>query len=302
LDFTLAEVFAKSLEGYRPLDIPTSIKAMDFRGLEQFSTAFGALALNRQIKVADIFKLALPDLTQQLRAIPTWSAALAAQLSVATVIAPPPYQRLVQGPLLTGLRDLGKIELAGSDLGPASFSVVGASGAVGATTAGPPKDPEADVAVAPAADTTIALVRGFDVKLAVRVEGAFFALRSGSPDGVSQAAHSLQEAMDRTLRVAAPSEVAAAWCQSNHPKSLTADGRATRAGKVRYLAYAAGVTPEAAEPIIQLLDACTRICQKAKHDEVDALVVRHYATLVQGVVGAFVSMALAAAERIGESN
>ena len=49
--------------------------------------------------------------------------------------------------------------------------------------------------------------------------------------------------------------------------------------------------------IVLLLKACTSLCQKAKHDDIDALTVRHYAPLVQGAFGAFVSMAIAASER-----
>jgi hypothetical protein len=296
-NLTVASALMKTMEGYRLPDIVNSIKAMQLRPLEHFGTALGALALKRQLRVAEVFTQAIPPINWQLREISTLSNALAAQVSVASFVAPPAYQRLVQGPLLTGLRDLGGVGLTDPDGPPAAFSVVAASGALGATTSGAAANGEEREGDAPGFDTTIGLVRGFDVKLAVRVEGAFFALRSGSPDGISQAAHSLQEAMDRTLRAAAPADVAASWCQAYHPDGLTREGRVTRAGRVRYLAHTAGLTTDATEPIVRLLAACASICQKAKHDEVDPLAVRHYAPLVEGVVGAFVSMALAASER-----
>jgi hypothetical protein len=82
-----------------------------------------------------------------------------------------------------------------------------------------------------------AALSALDARLLERWDGAWNRLIVVGPDGPSQAAHSIQELIDWTLRLAAPRDEVLAWHRANggSPNDLNKDGLPTRDLMVRYI-------------------------------------------------------------------
>lgn len=75
-----------------------------------------------------------------------------------------------------------------------------------------------------------------DPSLPRKLNGAWERVSTAGPDAVSQAAHSLQELVDWTLRLAAPDEDVLRWhATTNRPETEVHEGRPTRALRGKYL-------------------------------------------------------------------
>jgi predicted pPIWI-associating nuclease len=76
-----------------------------------------------------------------------------------------------------------------------------------------------------------------DAELCVKLDGAWERINKGGTDAGRQAAHSLMEAVDWTLRTLAPEEDVMVWRRANDPKEgdLDKNGRPTRVMKLRYI-------------------------------------------------------------------
>ena len=114
-------------------------------------------------------------------------------------------------------------------------------------------------------------------------EGALERIQHPGPDAASQAAHSLVELVDWSLRKKAPDTVVLAWHKAQaRPISELANGRPTRDLRLRYLLRNRTAEAEGAEVHIRSLVAFVRILQRNKHAEnaSDLLAIRR---LVPGI-------------------
>jgi len=97
---------------------------------------------------------------------------------------------------------------------------------------------EASVALGPAAASAELRMRlaAVDPSLCERLDGAWERIQLGGANASSQAAHSLMEAIDWTLRLSAPDDGALAWhaVENRSSKELN-NGRPTRALRLRYV-------------------------------------------------------------------
>jgi hypothetical protein len=83
-----------------------------------------------------------------------------------------------------------------------------------------------------------ARLAAIDSDLPVKLDGAWERIDNGGTDAGRQAAHSLMEAVDWTLRLKAPEDAVLAWYEDQEPKpseGLDAKQRPTRALKLRYI-------------------------------------------------------------------
>jgi hypothetical protein len=114
-------------------------------------------------------------------------------------------------------------------------------------------------------------------------EGVLERIQHPGPDAASQAAHSLIELVDWSLRKKAPDALVLAWhTAQGRPVSELANGRPTRELRLWYLLRNRTAEAEGAEIHIRSLLAFVRLLQKTKHAEntSDLLAVRR---LVPGV-------------------
>lgn len=74
-----------------------------------------------------------------------------------------------------------------------------------------------------------------DTGLAARLDGAWERVSRPGPDAASQAAHSLMELIDWTLRLAAPDDVVVRWAHEEGREGELRDARPTRPLRLKYL-------------------------------------------------------------------
>jgi hypothetical protein len=106
-----------------------------------------------------------------------------------------------------------------------------------------------------------------DQRLLDRWDGAWSTLVAAGPDGPSQAAHSIQELIDWTLRLAAPTERVMAWRAASgggSPEDLDKSGNPTRGCKVRYIVGERD-QDKAAKLFTSSLNKIVEALQDAKH-------------------------------------
>jgi hypothetical protein len=145
------------------------------------------------------------------------------------------------------------------------------------------------------------LIRRERPELVHKMEGALFAIRSGSPDAASQAAQSLQELIDRLLRAIADETEALEWCEQHYKREgiyPKPDGSlgVTRAGKIRFVANQNGIPNDIADALARIVICSTQILQRGKHDEAPVGLIANLSLVVEGSAGALIAMTL---RRIG---
>lgn len=102
-------------------------------------------------------------------------------------------------------------------------------------------------------------------RLLERWDGAWATLAAGSPNAASQAAHSIQELIDWTLRLAAPDDRVLEWHRSEgRPDAEVIDGRPTRGLRVRFL-LGARADDAAGKLFLGGLTKTVSALQQAKH-------------------------------------
>lgn len=109
-------------------------------------------------------------------------------------------------------------------------------------------------------------LHALDPRLLERWDGAWVTLVVEGPDGPSQAAHSIQELIDWTLRLAAPTDDVLAW-RANHSEArddLNRDGKPTRGLMVRYIVGNRN-HDETAKLFMSSLNKIVKALQQAKH-------------------------------------
>lgn len=75
-----------------------------------------------------------------------------------------------------------------------------------------------------------------NMNLAARLDGAWDSVASGGPDAASQAAHSLMELLDWSLRLAAPDDEVLRWhTETRRPAKEVHKGRPTRTLRARFI-------------------------------------------------------------------
>lgn len=121
-------------------------------------------------------------------------------------------------------------------------------------------------------------------RLAERLAGAWETLGRAGLDAASQAAHSIQELIDGTLRELAKDDLVFTWYSSGAVKMKAADalhnGRPTRALRARYLVSDRPHLAHAADYFISSIGRLTTVLQSAKHDARD----EHGAGAIQAVL------------------
>ena len=106
--------------------------------------------------------------------------------------------------------------------------------------------------------------------IVARWEGAWERVVRPGPDAASQAAHSLVELIDQSLRKAAPDQAVLEWHRAgSRSASELHNGRPTRGVRLRYLVRGREADVEGAEIFIDCLLALTRLLQKKKHADGD---------------------------------
>lgn len=105
-----------------------------------------------------------------------------------------------------------------------------------------------------------------DRGLPSRLDGAWERLSHPGPHAASQAAHSMMEAIDWALRLAAPNDDVLAWhSTTQRPQDELHNGKPTRTLRTRYLLRDRPDEAKAAEMHIKSLAALATIIQNAKH-------------------------------------
>jgi hypothetical protein len=197
-----------------------------------------------------------------------------------------------------GLRTFGAAELKSGELEPVAFGTLSATGVAGFVA---PASAELDVDLS-ALDLEVhaagmELIRREQPELVRKLDGALFAIRSGSPDGPSQASHSLQELLDRLLRTVANEREALEWCHEHYRKNgvyVRGDGSQalTRAGKVMFIATRNGIPMEVAEALAKIVTCSSQILQRGKHDDAPARLIANMILVIEGCAGAIIAMSL----------
>ncbi len=204
---------------------------------------------------------------------------------------------LLSGPIASSLASFRETTLGRAELPPVAFSTVAGAGIAGVVFPDRPyeKPTELDVVESEMRSAGIELVRAHYPKLARKLDGARYALRGGNPDAVSQAANSLIEAIDQFLRGSTSDEEVIAWCLSNYKPGTYQRGQRlapTRAGRINYLAHVGGVSNKIGEGIATIVTTAMDLLQQAKHSESNEDIVRNLGLIVEGSIGATVSMTL----------
>jgi Predicted pPIWI-associating nuclease len=205
----------------------------------------------------------------------------------------------MSGPMASALASFRRTSLAPRELAPAAFATVTGAGVTGAVfPAGSYDKPDEVTALETEVHAAgIELVRRHHPAIARKLDGARFALQGGNPDAASQAANSLVEAIDQLLRRLTQGGDVLAWCKSNYPAGVyekNGHEAPTRTGRIMYLANAGGVSTGIGKGIATILTTGVVMLQQAKHGDSPEDLVRNYVLIVEGCVGAAVSMSLKA--------
>jgi hypothetical protein len=217
----------------------------------------------------------------------------------------------MSGPISSALASFREQSLIPPELPPVAFSTVASVGMSGTIfPAGTyEKAQELSNLESEVRAAGIELMRKNHPGLARKLDGARYALQGGNPDAASQAANSLVEAIDQFLRGQTDDEQVVAWCLANYApgaRDLGAGRRApTRAGRLRYLAHTAGVSDTIGKSIATIVTTAIDVLQQAKHSDSNEDVIRNFVLIVEGSIGAAVSMTLSEAlsddgERTGQ--
>ncbi len=120
-----------------------------------------------------------------------------------------------------------------------------------------------------------------------RIDGAWERVGRPGPDAASQAAHSLVEFIDWTLRRAAPDEAVLRWHkETQRPRSeLNQRGEATRALKIRFIMKDRADESDSAEMQVRSLADIMKYLQKKKHAQGDKE-LQAVARLIPGIEAA----------------
>jgi len=125
----------------------------------------------------------------------------------------------------------------------------------------------------PASFTTSlrARLRYLSPRLPQRLDGAWERVSRRGPDAASQAAHSLMETIDWTLRLAAPAPAVLAWhAAEGRPAKELNNGDPTRSLRIEWLLRERPGEAKAARLHLRALDDLVRIIQSYKHSEGEA--------------------------------
>ncbi len=120
-----------------------------------------------------------------------------------------------------------------------------------------------------------------------RLEGAWERVSRRGPDAASQAAHSLMETIDWTLRLAAPERTVLAWhATEGRPGEELCNGRPTRALRVAWLLRRRPGEADAARLHLRALNDLVSAIQSYKHsaDEADIEAVARLIPTVEGLL------------------
>jgi len=103
-----------------------------------------------------------------------------------------------------------------------------------------------------------------------RWEGAWERSQRPGPDAASQAAHSLMELIDWSLRIAAPDDEVLAWhTAESRPMGELSRGRPSRGLRLHFLVRDRKADAEGAEILIKSLLALVNLLQEKKHAQGD---------------------------------
>jgi Predicted pPIWI-associating nuclease len=126
-----------------------------------------------------------------------------------------------------------------------------------------------------------------DRRLPRRLEGAWERVSRRGPDAASQAAHSLMETIDWTLKLAAPESTVLAWHEAEgRPGGELCNGRPTRALRVAWLLRGRPGEADAARLHLRALNDLVSAIQSYKHsaDEADIEAVARLILTVEGLL------------------
>jgi len=109
-----------------------------------------------------------------------------------------------------------------------------------------------------------------DSSLPNRLDGAWERVSHAGPDALSQAAHSLQEAIDWTLRAAAPDAVVLEWhVQARRPATELSRGRPTRRLRAEYILRERAHDRKAVDMWLKALGELVSVIEEMKHGNSD---------------------------------
>lgn len=102
--------------------------------------------------------------------------------------------------------------------------------------------------------------------LRVRLDGAWERINRGGPDGASQAANSLMELVDWTLRLLAPDNEVLAWhAADNRPAKELHDGRPTRPARVSFVVRNSPEKNSSLSLYLKAVQELAKLIQDSKH-------------------------------------
>jgi hypothetical protein len=109
-------------------------------------------------------------------------------------------------------------------------------------------------------------LREIDLGLAEKLEGAWERITNGGPDSTSQAANSLMELIDWTLRLRAPNELVIAWhAKDKRPTDELYDGKPTRSLRIRYAVRHQPEKRSSLNMYVKTVQELTALIQGTKH-------------------------------------
>lgn len=154
---------------------------------------------------------------------------------------------------------------------------------------GPADVPGKDWLVAPTEtrDQLLLRLKDLDEALPAKLHGAWDRASRPGPSAASQAANTLVELIDWSLRLAAPDEAVLDWHVAEHrsPTELH-EGRPTRGLKVRFLLRYHGADGVAADTYAKHVAEILKLLQGGKHHLVDEdlTIIRHTIPSVEGLL------------------
>lgn len=130
-----------------------------------------------------------------------------------------------------------------------------------------------------------------DPRLVSRLDGAWERLERPGPDSASQAAHSVQELLDWTLRMAAPDAAVLAWHKdTDRPAHEVSDGRPTRRLRGLYIVRERPGSDRVVGLHLKSLRETSSVLQKFKHEGGGSPAdVRYILVQLEGTLGFLLS-------------
>ncbi len=130
-------------------------------------------------------------------------------------------------------------------------------------------------------------LRSLSPRLPQRLDGAWERVSRRGPDAASQAAHSLMEAIDWTLRLAAPAPAVLAWhAAEGRPTKELNEGEPTRPLRIAWLLRERPREAKAARLHLRAIDDLVGVIQSYKHsdNEADVEAVARLIPTVEGLL------------------